>query len=380
MKENKQNETNNEQKDTNQISNEQNNDMENTNEESKIEEKLKTFWDKIKAFFKNPIVVIVVLVLFVGIKYLKVESRHSRSDYDSATKAYENKDYQTALELYEKVCVNTKVSIMKHDSCYKAGGMYEKGLGTKKNPQKAYRLYSKYCDDDKNPILCNAASVMLYQGRGIKKDLELSLQYIQKAIKLEPEIKTYYYNAAFIARDLGDTSKANEYLKQACKYGESRACNQSFKASQKASNTLIKDKDYNEDMQDIKTIIKDMESSCDNVFNCDNLNDMPQEYQRLKNSCDSGNLNGCNELGHWYFNNSRDDMIRPEIGEKHYKKALKVWDKACKSLYADSCYVIGYTYYNRDDNVTALKYLSKACSLGHSGACDIKEHLSKQGY
>jgi TPR repeat protein len=101
-----------------------------------------------------------VIILIIGIIFFKFYY----NDYNRANNAYENGDFITAIQLYEKACTNKNM-----EACRIAGYLYDEGLGKRLNLQKAIQLYSKACDG-KDLLACHNLALMYLEGRGVKKD------------------------------------------------------------------------------------------------------------------------------------------------------------------------------------------------------------------
>jgi len=82
-------------------------------------------------------------------------------------------------------------------------------------------------------------------------------------------------------------------------------------------------------------------------------------------SCDSGEADGCNNLGVLY--------VTEEGVKQDYFKAKTLFTKACDSGKADGCTNLGNLYYNglgvQQDNFKAKTLYIKACDSGSDEGC-----------
>lgn len=76
---------------------------------------------------------IVMVVLLAGFGFA--------GDIDNGLKAFDKKDYKTALKLFQKACDSGDTS-----GCANLGFMYNNGTGVKQDSFKAVELYIKACD------------------------------------------------------------------------------------------------------------------------------------------------------------------------------------------------------------------------------------------
>ena len=63
-----------------------------------------------------------------------------------------------------------------------------------------------------------------------------------------------------------------------------------------------------------------------------------------------------------------------------YQKAAQLYQKACDSGNAEGCYNLGVSYENGQSFSTAKQYYGKACDLGLQLGCDDYKKLNKKGY
>lgn len=104
--------------------------------------------------------------------------------------------------------------------------------------------------------------------------------------------------------------------------------------------------------------------------------DYQKAGQLFQKACDSGNADGCYNLGLLYVNGR---------GVKQdYQKAVKLFKKDCDSGNAEGCYNLGVSYNNgkgvKQDFYTAKQYYGKACDLGLQLGCDNYRRLNEKGY
>jgi hypothetical protein len=128
-----------------------------------------------------------------------------------------------------------------------------------------------------------------------------------------------------------DKLQAEEYFIEACKLGESKACN---RVAGNLENPLFRDYD------------------------------VPQDYftafSYYKKSCDMGNMNGCNNLGlmYEYGHGVRQDN----------EKAIELYKKACDSDNAKGCRSLAIATCGKDP-IKAKEILGLACDKKDETSC-----------
>ena len=86
-----------------------------------------------------------------------------------------------------------------------------------------------------------------------------------------------------------------------------------------------------------------------------------REYQ----TCDSGDMTGCNDLGAMYANEKG-------VKQDHFK-AVESYTKACDGGIAEGCLNLAHKYYYgrgcRQSSTKAKEYYGKACDDGNNNGC-----------
>jgi TPR repeat protein len=137
---------------------------------------------------------------------------------------YGYKDYKEAFAKYTKSC-NMKLP-NSWDACYGLGGMYEKGISTKKDLNKAVSLYKTACYAKEEPVsnACTALAQIYEKGKGeIAKNTELAIELYTRVCEEFSDGKVCNnLGAVYIEQD--NISKAMELFERACELDSSVGC------------------------------------------------------------------------------------------------------------------------------------------------------------
>ena len=87
-------------------------------------------------------------------------------------------------------------------------------------------------------------------------------------------------------------------------------------------------------------------------------------------ACDSGHMTGCTFGGNLMQNTGK--QYSPQ-----WKKATKMFQKACEAGEDAPCYNLGSLKYKEGRASRAKKYYQKACDMGNQSGCDNVKWLSK---
>ena len=98
-------------------------------------------------------------------------------DFEDGMKAYNNKDYKTAMGLYQKAA--NKGNVLAQNNL---GLSYDNGQGVKQDYKKAMAFYQKAADQGDANAQSNLGN-MYYFGKGVKKDKIKTYQLWMKAAK-----------------------------------------------------------------------------------------------------------------------------------------------------------------------------------------------------
>ncbi len=99
--------------------------------------------------------------------------------------------------------------------------------------------------------------------------------------------------------------------------------------------------------------------------------------QKLKENCDSGQMQSCIELGILYHTGEK---ITKDI-----KKSQKLFKKACKNRVARGCYYLGYIFLRGGEGIEksnrkAMLAFGRACNIGSERSCIQYRKLKDKGY
>jgi TPR repeat protein len=225
------------------------------------------------------------------------------------------KDLNKALYYVIKGC-----KLNHANSCTKAGNLISHS-----DKYKAASYYQKGCELG-DSVSCNNIGNAYIHGSGVVKNLDLAETYLNKALSLGYNA---YNNLGFLYEIKGNTQKAISYFTQGCDKKDSIACSN-------LAGIFTEQKDY---YKAYNYYIK----SC-NLANSDDCNrasmmiykkfvsvDNPQQtmFHLDANSCEMNNKIGCSNLAYDYHNG---------IGvAKNLKKAKEYYKKACKLGHKNSC-------------------------------------------
>lgn len=87
----------------------------------------------------------------------------------------------------------------------------------------------------------------------------------------------------------------------------------------------------------------------------------------FKQSCDGGNLEGCNYLGYL--------LSKGLGGATDVPGAREIFSKACEGRNVDSCLSLGSLFQNDGDLENAKKYFQTACNEGSKQACSLMHNV-----
>ena len=136
-------------------------------------------------------------------------------------------DYQKLKEANEKFALEQlKIDADKgHLFCqYQIATMYENGIGTDKNPEKAFEYYTKAANQG-HAISQTYLGGMYYFGFGIEKNLEKAFEYFEKAANQGHAISQNFLGHMY---RLGEGTEKNlekafEYYEKAANQGHAEA-------------------------------------------------------------------------------------------------------------------------------------------------------------
>ncbi len=97
----------------------------------------------------------------------------------------------------------------------------------------------------------------------------------------------------------------------------------------------------------------------------------------FRKACDSGNADGCSNLGVMYKNGQGI--------KQDYFKAVELYEKACSGGNAKGCFNLGFMYINgygvKADIEKALNLFGQACEMKEQAGCqayaDLKKNLGQ---
>jgi len=299
---------------------------------------------------------IVIVLLLNGCTNEDKVSTQAILDFDNAQKAYLNKNYQNAINLFQKSCDAGNTG-----ACVKLADIYNGDVATKHDYIKALKLYQKTCSS-KHHEGCAGLGDMYMFAAGcafLGEDKECT----DLGNKIGSDV-----NVA--------SNKSAELYKISCDGGDAYGC---AKLAESYENGAGVEKNENK-------ALALREKACDMNFSgaCTVLGmeysgdygDKPANPTKMihyyNKSCELNNFTACNELGVMYKEG--------KVIQHDYVKALQYYTKSCDGGFAGSCLNIGVMYSNGEglnrDLSKAKSYFDKACSMGLNQGCDYSSELN----
>ena len=248
-------------------------------------------------------------------------------------KAYQKKDYKTALKKWKLGCTKGDVN-----SCVSIGSLYHTGLGVDKNESKAMEIYERGCKAKSGRACHNLAAI--YQSR----DDNISAQKFYE-LGCEAKLPFSCHNLAILEqkKPTPDNAKTIEYFKKACDYDGASSCHLLALAYINGAPGL--------------------------------QNDEKKGAILLKKACDLGFIPACNDYG---------ETLRFGTGvKKDPQSAAQLFKKACDAKFAPACGNLAFMYFYGEngakDERKAVELLRKSCKFGSEKACEIIERVDENG-
>ena len=226
------------------------------------------------------------------------------------------KDANKAFEYVKRGCELNNAS-----SCTKLGNIYDDN----KMYQKSAEAYMKGCQLNSG-VSCNNIGNMYMHGQGVVKNYALSENFLNKALQLGYNA---YNNLGFLYYKKGDDAKAKEYYIKGCDLKGTVACN----------NLAMLYSDHKNYFKAYNTFIK---------------------------SCNLGNAKGCNGASMILYN-KQVSIPNPQ------QMMFKLDSNSCEMNNAIGCANLAYDYKKgigvASDIKKAKVYYKKSCKLGNSNSC-----------
>ena len=142
----------------------------------------------------------------------------AKTSLQKGLKAYENKDFKTALVEFEKACNGGFAS-----GCFAAGAIYSEGQGVKQDYTKANEFNTKACDGG-NEKACFYLGNSYRDARGVKQDYVKANELYTKACDggFKDGCLNLGYSYANARGVKQDYAKANEIFSKARDGGEEK--------------------------------------------------------------------------------------------------------------------------------------------------------------
>ena len=154
-----------------------------------------------------------------------IAAGNAKGYYLKASLAYNEKDYATAFDYYQKVSEGQEplyIASAMHHMAY----MYENGLGVEQDYTKAMEWYNKEAELGNSSAMNNIG--WLYEnGLGVEQDYAKAMEWYEKAAELGNIDGTYnigllYYKGEGVEQDY---AKAMEWWEKAVESGDAQAAN-----------------------------------------------------------------------------------------------------------------------------------------------------------
>ena len=298
-------------------------------------------------------------------KYRKIEEEESPSKfYNEGCKYFEAKQYQEALECFEKAASKNHAGALFH-----IGKLHYDGLGLPKDRIKASEYYIK-ASNLNNADAMNSLADMYYFGEGVDKDRVKALELYQKAfdkgsVDAQVNLGVLYINGDVVKQD---TKKGFSMIKNASEAGNALGLRRFADAYQfgiVVEKNFLKAIDLYEKSLDVENSSNAMVNLGQIYSNTNYSNrNIEKAISYYKRASELDNGEAMNKLGRLY-----------EVGElvaQNDKEAVKWYRKGAEAGDANAMNNLGMMYQNgkgvEQSDTEAVKWYRKGAEAGNDWA------------
>ena len=265
----------------------------------------------------------------------------------------------------------------------KAAKYYEEACNTKVN-YKRKRFSCDYIDEYENLVTRSCAEIgRLYEeGKGVKQNYIKAAKYYEKACNKISwschELSSLYENGRGVKQDYIKAAQIIEknigdgfvYKRRPDGTFENFDTRKIFNLYEKACDSgnpegchnlgnIYHDRYPRIKVKDYTKASEYYEKAC----NAGYTESCSKRFQLLEEICNHNNAFGCNELGILYY--------KGQSVKQDYNKATQFFEKACNGNNATGCNNLGFLYDDLYNNqIKAKQYYEKACNGNNSAGCN----------
>jgi TPR repeat protein len=157
-------------------------------------------------------------ILFIGL----FSFAHAQDTMELASKAFEQRNYNTAMNLYKEACKNRDPK-----ACYEVGLIYQDVIGTAKSYLKSRDYYQKACAGNYGDG-CTRLGDGYYQGDIIQKNLTKGIEFYAKGCMADTTLEGVCFIAGYAylsGKDVKkDVQKGIKILEKGCSISDQSSC------------------------------------------------------------------------------------------------------------------------------------------------------------
>ena len=261
---------------------------------------------------------------------------------------FQDKNYKNAQAFLVKACnfdiKNPPSYEEPFKACFRLGQMHGDGIVFNKNMNSAMTFFKKACNKGSGyPQSCRTVGSIYRSGESVPKDYQKAIEYYQYECISFSDLSSF--RIAFDFEDFSNQSSSCSMLSGMYNAGWG-VDKDPYMASYFAKRSKQK-------------IIPDS-----------------QAVKLFESSCLDNHALGCLNAGTVYTSPKNDVKFLPQKGFSYY-------EKGCELGNAESCYLVGLSYWygegvSKSSN-RALKALNKSCQFGYGDACKDYQSIEKTG-
>jgi len=257
-----------------------------------------------------------------------------------STGPWYERDEPTAVKYFEAVCEAGEAG-----ACGALAEMVRAGRGVdERDPDRAFEVASKACEETSSPWACRETALMLADGIGTEGDPERAVSLLEAACQANDNLACLEL-ARLLVDGKGveeDRERAAQLVKNACEAGEGEACGE---------------------LAEFYRIGVGVDASSASY----------REYH--DKGCELKWGGSCKEIG--------DNFRRGEGRKRDRKKAARFFSKGCDYGYAEACSLLCYMEQVgqgiEENDELALIHCTYGCELGDPEGCYRAAVLMRQG-